>query len=86
MHPVEAVAVSGDNQAVIALAYNPENHDKVKHVERRYFFIREKVEDGRYLDQISGKCTVNRNWQIQIVWPEVPDTARYPDIQLSGRS
>ena len=30
----------------IALAYNPENHDKVKHVERRHFFIREKVEDG----------------------------------------
>jgi hypothetical protein len=46
MHPGEAVAVSGDNQAAIALAYNPENHDKVKHVERRHFFIREKVEDG----------------------------------------
>jgi hypothetical protein len=46
MHPGDAVAVSGDNQAAIALAYNPENHDKVKHVERRHFFIREKVEDG----------------------------------------
>ena len=46
MHPGEAVAVSGDNQAAIALAYNPDNHDKVKHVERRHFFIREKVEDG----------------------------------------
>ena len=46
MHQGDAVAVSGDNQAAIALAYNPENHDKVKHVERRHFFIREKVEDG----------------------------------------
>ena len=46
MHPGDAVAVSGDNQAAIALAYNPENHDKVKHVERRHFFIREKVEEG----------------------------------------
>ena len=42
----DAVAISGDNQAAIALAYNPENHDKVKHVERRHFFIREKVEEG----------------------------------------
>ena len=46
MHQGDSVAVSGDNQAAIALAYNPENHDKVKHVERRHFFIREKVEDG----------------------------------------
>ena len=46
MHQGDAVAVSGDNQAAIALAYNPENHDKVKHVERRHFFVREKVEEG----------------------------------------
>ena len=42
----EAVDLSGDNQAAIALFYNPEHHDKVKHVERRHFFIREKVEEG----------------------------------------
>ena len=46
MHQGDAVAVSGDNQAAIALAYNPENHDKVKHVERRHFFVREKAEEG----------------------------------------
>ena len=42
----EAVKLSGDNQAAIALSYNPEHHDKVKHVERRHFFIRETVEEG----------------------------------------
>ena len=65
MHPGDAVAVSGDNQAAIALAYNPENHDKVKHVERRHFFIREKVEDGllsvpyvRTVDNIADFFTI----------------------------
>ena len=46
LHEGEAVDLRGDNQAAIALSYNPEHHDKVKHVERRHFFIRETVEEG----------------------------------------
>ena len=30
----------------VALAYHPEHHERVKHVERRHFYVRELVEDG----------------------------------------
>ena len=40
-------AVSCDNKAAINLSYNPEHHERVKHVERRHFFIRECVENGQ---------------------------------------
>ena len=33
-----------DNAAARATAYNPEHHAKVKHIERRHFFIRDMVE------------------------------------------
>ena len=36
-----------DNQAGRDLAYNPEHHQKTKHIERRHFYVRELVEDGR---------------------------------------
>ena len=36
-----------DNQAAIASAYNPENHGKLKHVERRHIFIREAIEEAK---------------------------------------
>eukprot|EP00966_Prymnesium_polylepis_P124640 2882565-Prymnesium_polylepis.1 len=29
-----------DNQSAIAVAYNPEHHSRMKHVERRHFFVR----------------------------------------------
>ena len=34
-----------DNTATIDLAYNPEFHNRTKHIDRRHFFIRELVED-----------------------------------------
>ena len=34
-----------DNQAGRDLAYNPQHHPRTKHISRRHFFIREKVED-----------------------------------------
>ena len=34
-----------DNQAARDLAYNPEHHERTKHVARRHFFVREVVED-----------------------------------------
>jgi hypothetical protein len=36
-----------DNQAGIAIAYNPELHTKTKHIQRRHFFIRELAEEQR---------------------------------------
>ena len=34
-----------DNTAARDLAYNPEYHKRVKHIERRHFFVRELVEE-----------------------------------------
>ena len=34
-----------DNQAAINLSYNPEYHERTRHIHRRHFFIREAVED-----------------------------------------
>ena len=36
-----------NNQAGIAIAYNPELHTKTKHIARRHFFTRELVEEQR---------------------------------------
>ena len=37
-------SLSVDNSAARDLAYNPQHHERVKHIERRHFFIRELVE------------------------------------------
>ena len=36
--------LSTDNMGARALSYNPEFHDKTKHIERRHFFVRDMVE------------------------------------------
>ena len=43
----EPLSLGVDNKAARDLAYNPEHHQKTKHIERRHFFIREVVESGR---------------------------------------
>lgn len=43
----EAVKIYEDNQGAIALAKNPEFHKRSKHIDIRYHFVREKVEDGQ---------------------------------------
>eukprot|EP00966_Prymnesium_polylepis_P149919 3462971-Prymnesium_polylepis.1 len=40
------VSLACDNQVAINLAYNPEHHKRVEHIELRHFFIREKVEEN----------------------------------------
>ena len=40
----EPVRLSLDNKAAIDSSYNPENHSRTKHIERRHYFIRELVE------------------------------------------
>jgi hypothetical protein len=53
-----------DNQACIALAKNPQNHKRTKHIQVRYFFIRQHLEAGeldlkycRTLDQLADPFT-----------------------------
>jgi len=45
LHNGSAIELGCDNQAAIALAHNPEHHDKTKHIKRRHFFVREAVEN-----------------------------------------
>ena len=48
LHDAESpVSLSCDNQAAVDTAYNPENHERMKHVERRHFYIREAIEAHR---------------------------------------
>jgi hypothetical protein len=35
-----------DNQSAMAIARNPEFHDRTKHIEVRYHFLRQVVDDG----------------------------------------
>ena len=41
------IPLAMDNKAGIDLAYNPEHHQKTKHIERRHYFLREMVEHQR---------------------------------------
>ena len=43
----ESVDLFLDNKSAIDVAYNPQHHGKMKHVERRHFFVRELVEDHK---------------------------------------
>ena len=43
----QPVSVAVDNTAARNLAYNPEHHERTKHIDRRHFYIRELVEEGR---------------------------------------
>ena len=38
--------LSVDNRSAIDLSYNPEHHQRTKHIHRRHFFVREMVENG----------------------------------------
>ena len=43
---VNALKVYEDNQGAIALAKKIEFHKRIKHIDIRYHFVHEKVEDG----------------------------------------
>ena len=43
----DPIHLSLDNKAAIDSSYNPENHGRTKHIDRRHYFIRELVEEGR---------------------------------------
>ena len=44
---VDKTSLFGDNKGSLVLAKNPADHQKSKHIEVRYFFIRQKVAEQR---------------------------------------
>eukprot|EP00965_Chrysotila_dentata_P178037 5881381-Pleurochrysis_carterae.AAC.1 len=42
--PKQPTPLAMDNKSAIDLAYNPEHHQRSKHIDRRHFFVRERVE------------------------------------------
>ena len=44
--PQDRLIVFCDNQGAIALSENPGKHSRRKHIDVRYHFIRERVEEG----------------------------------------
>lgn len=60
----DAMVLREDNQSAIALAHNPEFHERSKHINVRYHFIRRMVEVGSIQleychtsDMIADTCT-----------------------------
>ena len=47
LHDGSAIDLHVDNKSAIDVAYNPEHHTKMKHVDRRHFYVRELVENHR---------------------------------------
>ena len=46
LHGDEPVSLGVGNTGARDIAYNPEHHQKSKHIARRHFFVRECVENG----------------------------------------
>ena len=44
--PAEPTIILQDNQSTIALAHNPINHGRTKHIDIQHHFIRECIETG----------------------------------------
>ena len=44
--PAAPTDLNGDNQAARQTAYNPTNHERMKHVKRRHLYVRECIENG----------------------------------------
>ena len=58
--PSGPVPLAVDNQSAINVAYNPEHHARVKHIERRHFFVREKWKTTNCVSLLCAQL---------IIWP-----------------
>jgi hypothetical protein len=54
---IKPTLIYGDNQGSLALAENPEFHQRTKHVDIQYHYIRQQVEEGNV--QLSYKKTAD---------------------------
>ena len=49
MEDEHKILIRADNRSTIALAQNPEFYTRIKHIDIRYHYIRDEVEDGKIL-------------------------------------
>jgi hypothetical protein len=72
----ERVPLMCDNTSAISVAKNPVFHKKMRHVERRYYFMRDHVEKGdiemRYIDT---------KRQLADIFTKPLDFSRFADLQ-----
>ena len=45
-HPEGPTEIYEDNQGAISMAKNPKGHARTKHIDIRYYFVRDRVQDG----------------------------------------
>ncbi|KAJ9542310.1 hypothetical protein OSB04_028816 [Centaurea solstitialis] len=45
----DAIEIFCDNKSAVALTKEPKDHEKSKHIERKYHFVRSKVEEGHVI-------------------------------------
>ena len=78
----EPVELGMDNQAAIAISYNPELHSRTKHIDRRHFFVRECVENMQisvpFVKSVDNLATCWRN-----VWVPLRQPIRFILTQIS---
>lgn len=85
-----AVKIYKDNQGSIALAKNPEFHKRTKHIDIRYHFVREKVEDN----QVVLEYCPTQDMLAEVMTKPTPATqfallelnSSYKDQELSSRA
>ena len=56
LQPDSPISLGVDNTGARDLSYNPEHHQRTKHIHRRHFFVRECVEDQRLVVPFVRSC------------------------------
>jgi hypothetical protein len=72
---IERVPLMCDNTSAISVVKNPVFHKKMRHVERRYHFLRDHVEKG----EIEMRCTDTER-QLADIFTKPLDSSRFADL------
>ena len=70
-----------DNKSAIDVAYNPQHHGRMKHVDRRHFYVRELVEN--HVIRVPFVSTVNNYADIFTKALKAPAFFRLRDVLMN---
>ena len=86
---MSATPLYSDNQGSIALAHNPQNHERTKHIDIRYHFLRECVEsdviDLRYVSTNNMPADVLTKALTHVKHQQAIQAFGMRTVQLEGR-